>query len=104
MNHPSIQALFEKDSAGRRGRDSSSYLLGPERNYIYEFSHLMLESSWGDRVRLLRGALFPPLRELEDRYDTRNRAKIPFIYLYRIMFKLPETLIFGRKGNRAEQK
>jgi len=101
LNHPAIKYLIDQESSGFRKNDPSDYLLEPKRDYIYEFWRLMLESSWGDRFRLLRRALFPPLSELNGRYDTKSKIKIPFIYLYRIMIKLPGILILGRRGKSA---
>jgi hypothetical protein len=96
LNHPAIERLIDQEAIEVRS-DPSSYLLNPERDYIYEFWRLMLESSWGDRFRLLWKVLFPPLSELDGRYDTRSGVKLPFIYLYRILIKLPGILILGRK-------
>ncbi|MCI0663132.1 MAG: nucleotidyltransferase family protein, partial [Acidobacteria bacterium] len=101
LNHPAIKLLIEQESSGFRKSEPSDYLLDTDRDYVYEFFHLMLESSWGDRFRLLRRALFPPLSELTGRYDTGSRIKILRIYLYRIMIKLPTILILGRKEKRA---
>ncbi len=104
LNHPAIESLINQESApagATRDRDPSDYLLLPERDYIYEFWRLILESSWVDRFRLLWNVLFPPLSELDGRYDTSSRFKIPFIYLYRILIKLPGILILGRRRKSA---
>ena len=98
LDHPAIKHLIDQDPIGFRRNDPSAYLLELDRDYIYEFWRLMSESSWNDRFRLLRKALFPPLSELNGRYDTGSRIKIPFVYLYRIMIKLPIILILGRRG------
>jgi hypothetical protein len=65
-----------------------------------------LKSSWGDRFKLLWRAIFPPVRGLDQRrYDTRSKIKIPFIYLYRVMIRLPVRLIHtGRFILRRRRK
>jgi len=105
LNHPAIRRLIDRESSGIQKYEPSDYLLAPYEDLVYEDLRLMMVISWGERFRLLWRKLFPPLRALDERYDTRSKVKIPFIYLYRLIIMLPVRLILtGRFILRVRRK
>ncbi|HKQ78516.1 MAG TPA: nucleotidyltransferase family protein [Blastocatellia bacterium] len=95
LNHPAIKRLIDQKPVSFRNGDSANW------DFAEEFYYTMLGSPWVKRFNILWRALFPPLVELNERYDTRIKIMIPFIYLYRLLIKAPKLLIFRRRGKSA---
>lgn len=90
-NHPAVRQLANR-------RETSAYLLNPERDGYHEFQQLFRASPWRQRMRLLWLALFPPLHLISPEY---KRASKPIIYLRRLI-KMPARIFdYFRRNSRG---
>jgi hypothetical protein len=75
---------------GSDGEPSAAFLGGGLRQVDILRANLTATPLWPDRLQLVREHLFPRAAFMYERYDTRRRLALPWLYARRIVTGLPK--------------